>query len=45
MKKTYVVIEWDDTKCDINGWLCASGFINHYCGGGARMHPNIAKKK
>ena len=38
-KKPYAVIEWNDVESDAKGWLCAYNFVNHYCGGGTRMHP------
>ena len=42
-KKPYVVVEWNDVESDAKGWLCAYNFVNHYCGGGTRMHPTVTK--
>lgn len=44
-KKPYVVVEWNDTLSDAKGWLCAYNFVNHYCGGGTRMHPTVTKEE
>lgn len=44
-KKPYVVVEWNDTQSDAKGWLCAYNFVNHYCGGGTRMHPTVTKEE
>lgn len=44
-KKPYIVVEWNDTESDAKGWLCAYNFVNHYCGGGTRMHPTVTKKE
>lgn len=44
-KKPYVVVEWNDTETDATGWLCAYNFVNHYCGGGTRMHPTVTKEE
>jgi glutamate dehydrogenase (NAD(P)+) len=44
-KKPYVVVEWNDTESDAVGWLCAYNFVNHYCGGGTRMHPTVTKEE
>ncbi len=44
-KKPYVVVEWNDTESDAKGWLCAYNFVNHYCGGGTRMHPTVTKEE
>ena len=43
--KPYVVVEWNDTESDATGWLCAYNFVNHYCGGGTRMHPTVTKEE
>ncbi len=42
-KKPYAVVEWNDTETNATGWLCAYNFVNHYCGGGTRMHPTVTK--
>lgn len=44
-KKPYVVVEWNDVESDAKGWLCAYNFVNHYCGGGTRMHPTVTKEE
>lgn len=44
-KKPYIVVEWNDTETDAVGWLCAYNFVNHYCGGGTRMHPSVTKEE
>lgn len=43
--KPYIVVEWNDTETDAVGWLCAYNFVNHYCGGGTRMHPTVTKEE
>lgn len=43
--KPYIVVEWNDTKSSAKGWLCAYNFVNHYCGGGTRMHPTVTKEE
>lgn len=43
--KPYVTVEWNDTESDAKGWLCAFNFVNHYCGGGTRMHPTVTKEE
>lgn len=43
--KPYVTLEWNDTETDATGWLCAFNFVNHYCGGGTRMHPSVTKEE
>lgn len=45
LKRPYVVVEWNDTETDAKGWLCAYNFVNHYCGGGTRMHPTVTKEE
>ncbi|MDR2157185.1 MAG: Glu/Leu/Phe/Val dehydrogenase [Clostridiales Family XIII bacterium] len=45
LKKPYAIIEWNDTESDAVGWLCAYNFVNHYCGGGTRMHPTVSKEE
>ncbi|MBR0599144.1 Glu/Leu/Phe/Val family dehydrogenase [Sinanaerobacter chloroacetimidivorans] len=44
-KKPYVVVEWNDVESDAKGWLCAYNFVNHYCGGGTRMHPTVTREE
>lgn len=44
-QKPYVVVEWNDTESDAKGWLCAYNFVNHYCGGGTRMHPTVTQEE
>lgn len=45
VKGPYVVVEWNDTESDAKGWLCVYNFVNHYCGGGTRMHPTVTKEE
>lgn len=42
-KKPYAIVEWNDHESGATGWLCAYNFVNHYCGGGTRMHPTVTK--
>lgn len=42
-KKPYATVEWNDHESGATGWLCAYNFVNHYCGGGTRMHPSVTK--
>lgn len=44
-KRPYVVVEWNDTHSEAKGWLCAYNFVNHYCGGGTRMHPTVTREE
>lgn len=44
-QKPYAVVEWNDTESEAKGWLCAYNFVNHYCGGGTRMHPTVTKEE
>lgn len=44
-RKPYIVVEWSDTDSSARGWLCAYNFVNHYCGGGTRMHPTVTKEE
>lgn len=44
-KRPYAVVEWNDVESDAKGWLCAYNFVNHYCGGGTRMHPTVTKEE
>ena len=43
--KPYIVVEWNDTESYAKGWLCMYNFVNHYCGGGTRMHPTVTKEE
>lgn len=43
--KPYVVLEWNDTETDAKGWMCVYNFVQHYCGGGTRMHPTVTKEE
>lgn len=45
LKRPYAIVEWNDTETDATGWLCAYNFVNHYCGGGTRMHPTVTKEE
>jgi glutamate dehydrogenase (NAD(P)+) len=44
-RKPYIVVEWNDTSTSAKGWLCIYNFINHYSGGGTRMHPTVTKEE
>ena len=44
-KRPYVIVEWNDVESDAKGWLCAYNFVNHYCGGGTRMHPTVTREE
>ena len=44
-KKPYATVEWNDHETGATGWLCAYNFVNHYCGGGTRMHPTVTKEE
>ncbi|MGQ9558245.1 MAG: Glu/Leu/Phe/Val family dehydrogenase [Desulfurispora sp.] len=45
MDKPYLVVEWQDTETDAKGWLCVYNFVNHYAGGGTRMHPTVTREE
>ncbi|WP_066073519.1 Glu/Leu/Phe/Val family dehydrogenase [Neobacillus soli] len=45
MTKPYLVIEWNDTETDAQGWLVVHNFKNGYAGGGTRMHPSVTKEE
>ncbi|NMA93597.1 MAG: Glu/Leu/Phe/Val dehydrogenase [Clostridiales bacterium] len=45
LNKPYIVVEWNDTESTAIGWLCIYNFVNHYCGGGTRMHPSVTKEE
>ncbi len=44
-KRPYAIVEWNDVESDAKGWLCAYNFVNHYCGGGTRMHPTVTREE
>lgn len=44
-KRPYAIVEWNDVESDAKGWLCVYNFVNHYCGGGTRMHPTVTKEE
>ncbi|MDO5742588.1 MAG: Glu/Leu/Phe/Val dehydrogenase dimerization domain-containing protein, partial [Vagococcus sp.] len=43
--KPYLLVEWNDTETDAKGWLCVYNFVNHYSGGGTRMHPTVTREE
>ncbi|WP_163971835.1 Glu/Leu/Phe/Val family dehydrogenase [Oceanobacillus halotolerans] len=45
MTKPYLVVEWNDTETDAQGWLVVHNFVNGYTGGGTRMHPTVTKEE
>jgi glutamate dehydrogenase (NAD(P)+) len=45
MRKPYLLVEWNDTLTSAKGWLCVSNFVNHYCGGGTRMHLSVTREE
>lgn len=45
MTRPYLVVEWNDTETDAQGWLVVHNFINGYTGGGTRMHPSVTKEE
>ncbi|MBP1948368.1 Glu/Leu/Phe/Val family dehydrogenase [Virgibacillus litoralis] len=45
MAKAYLVIEWNDTETDAQGWLVVHNFMKGYTGGGTRMHPSVTKEE
>ncbi|QQK80765.1 Glu/Leu/Phe/Val dehydrogenase [Salicibibacter cibi] len=45
MIKPYLVVEWNDTETDAQGWLVVHNFVNGYTGGGTRMHPSVTKEE
>ncbi|AXF55639.1 Glu/Leu/Phe/Val family dehydrogenase [Salicibibacter kimchii] len=45
MLKPYLVVEWNDTETDAEGWLVIHNFVNGYTGGGTRMHPSVTKEE
>lgn len=44
-KKPYLVVEWNDNESSATGWLCVYNFVNHYAGGGTRMHPTVTREE
>ncbi|OCA81289.1 Glu/Leu/Phe/Val family dehydrogenase [Pseudobacillus wudalianchiensis] len=45
MSKPYLVVEWNDTETDAQGWLVVHNFVKGYTGGGTRMHPSVTKEE
>ncbi|MFD4820577.1 Glu/Leu/Phe/Val family dehydrogenase [Peribacillus butanolivorans] len=45
MAKPYLVVEWNDTVTDAQGWLVVHNFMKGYAGGGTRMHPSVTKEE
>lgn len=43
--KPYAIVEWNDTKSEAKGWLCVYNLVEHYSGGGVRMHPSVTKEE
>ena len=43
--KPYLIVEWNDTQTDAYGWLCVYNLVDHYAGGGIRMHPSVTKEE
>lgn len=43
--KPYVVLEWNDTETDAQGWLCVYNPVHGYYGGGTRMHPSVTREE
>lgn len=41
--RPYLVVEWNDTESDARGWMAVHNFVNHYAGGGIRMHPTVTR--
>lgn len=41
----YLVVEWNDTESDAQGWMCVHNFVSHYAGGGIRMHPTVTRQE
>lgn len=44
-KRPYATVEWNDVESDARGWLCVYNFVNHYSGGGTRMHPTVTREE
>lgn len=45
MLKPYIVVEWNDTETDAQGWLVVQNLKKGYSGGGTRMHPSVTKEE
>ncbi|GEN85693.1 Glu/Leu/Phe/Val dehydrogenase dimerization domain-containing protein [Oceanobacillus sojae] len=45
MLKPYLVLEWNDTETDAQGWLVVQNLKKGYSGGGTRMHPSVTKEE
>ena len=45
MSKPYLIVEWNDTETDAQGWLVVHNFVKGYTGGGTRMHPTVTKEE
>lgn len=45
MLKPHLIVEWNDTETDAQGWLVVHNFVNGYTGGGTRMHPSVTKEE
>lgn len=45
MSRPYLVVEWNDTETDAQGWLVVHNFMKGYTGGGTRMHPSVTKEE
>lgn len=45
MLKPYLIVEWNDTETDAQGWLVVQNLKKGYSGGGTRMHPSVTKEE
>ncbi|KIV55987.1 amino acid dehydrogenase [Aneurinibacillus migulanus] len=45
MKNPYLVVEWNDTETNAQGWMVVHNFVKGYAGGGTRMHPTVTKEE
>lgn len=45
MKNPYVVIEWNDTETDAQGWLVVHNLVKGYTSGGIRMQKSVTKEE
>lgn len=41
--KPYLVVDWNDTETDAQGWLVVYNLKKGYSGGGTRMHPSVTR--
>lgn len=41
--KPYIVVDWNDTETDAQGWLVVYNLKKGYSGGGTRMHPSVTR--